>query len=61
MPAPDKKTVPMDVWFLNSSSFNGTISPDEIKGAIRKMFPYAYEVFEESMRKSLDSLDSAHS
>ena len=37
------------------------ISPEEVKGAIRKMSPYVYEVFEESMRKSLDSLDSAHS
>ena len=61
MPAPDKKTVPMDVWFLNSSSFSGTISPGEVKGAIRKMFPHIYGVFEESMRKSLDSLDSARS
>lgn len=56
MPAPDGRTVRMDVWFLNSRSFGGRISPEEVKCAIRRVFPHVYGAFE-SMGKSLARLD----
>lgn len=56
MPAPDGKTLRMDVWFLNSRSFDGKISSEEVKCAIRRVFPHVYGVFE-SMGESLARLD----
>ena len=56
MPAPNGRTVRMDVWFLNSGSFGGRISPEEVKSAIRRVFPHVYGVFG-SMGESLARLD----
>lgn len=56
MPAPNGRTVRMDVWFLNSSSFGGRISPEEVKSAIRRVFPHVYGVFG-NMGESLARLD----
>ena len=47
---------PASVWFLNSRSFDGKISSEEVKRAIRRVFPHVYGVFE-SMGESLARLD----